>query len=179
MPRWLICLAAILIAGPAFAVDVTSLEIVDFGLYRARTTGKQPAPQAVNGQTQTITDIDFYETTSRIPARTGVRFGTHFRVAGMPPDEVVQLRSVWRIPEPGIRNPDSGIVYRESISEFTTTTGTLTMRGFNFGFSWQVLCGEWVQEVWSGERKLLSQTFIVEDCQSVPTAARRAAAPAG
>ena len=179
MPRWLICLVAILFAMPALAADITALEIVDFGLYRARTTGRQPAPLAVNGQTQTISDIDFYETTSRIPARTGIRFGTRFRVVGMPPDAVVRLRSVWRIPEPGIRNPDSGIVYRESISEFTTTTGTLYMRGFNFGFPWQVRCGEWVQEVWSGERKLLSRTFTVEDCQAVPTAARRAAAPAG
>ncbi len=179
MPRWLICLAAILIAGPAFAADVTALEIVDYGLYRARTTGRQPAPQAVNGQTQTITDIDFYETTAHIPARIGTRFGTRFRILGMPPNEVVRLHSVWRIPMPGIRNPDSGILYRESISEFTTTIGALYMRGFNFGFPWQILCGEWVQEVWSGERKLLSQTFIVEDCQGVPTAARKAAAPAG
>jgi Domain of unknown function (DUF3859) len=179
MPRWLICIVAMLIAGPVFAADITALEIFDFGLYRAQTTGRQPAPQAVNGQTQTITDIDFYEATSRIPARTGIRFGTRFRIVGMPPNEVVRLRSVWRIPEPGIRNPDSGIVYRQSISDFTTTTGALYMRGFNFGFPWQILCGEWVQEVWSGERKLLSRTFTVEDCQSVPTAARRAATPAG
>lgn len=179
MSRWLICLVAIVLAGPAAAADVTALPVVDHGLYHARTTGHQPAPQAVNGTTQTIADIEFYETTSRIPARVGIRFGTRFRIVGTPPNEDVQLRSVWRIPEPGIRNPDSGVLYRESISEFTTTTDTIHMRGFNFAFPWQVLCGEWVQEIWSGERKLLSQTFTVEDCQSVPTAARRAATPAG
>lgn len=53
------------------------------------------------------------------------------------------------------------------------------MRGFNFASSWQILCGDWIQEIWFGERKLLSQTFTVEDCRAVPTAARRAAAPAG
>lgn len=179
MSRWLILILALLLAGPARAADVTALEIVEFGLYRAQTTGHQPAPQAVSGRTQTITEADFYEITAKIPARTGIRFGTRFRILGAPANQAVTLRSVWRIPEPGIRNPESGIVYRQSVSEFTTTIGTLYMRGFNFGFLWQIRCGEWVQEVWSGERKLLSQTFIVEDCPGVPTAARRAAAPAG
>ena len=179
MPRWLICLVTAFFAGPAFAADVTALEVVDSGLYRARTTGEQPAPLAVNGRTKTITDIEFYETTSHVPARTGIRFGTRFRIRGTPPGQAVRLRSVWRIPDPGIRNPDSGRIYRESISEFTATIGALHMRGFNFGSRWQILCGEWTQEVWFVGRKLLSQTFTVEDCQGVPTAARRAAAPAG
>lgn len=172
-------LLGLLVAAPTMAADVTALEIVEFGLYRAQTTGHLPAPQAVNGRTQTITDADFYETTAKIPARTGIRFGTRFRIVGVPANRAVTLRSVWRIPAPGIRNPESGTVYRQSVSEFTTSIGALYMRGFNFGFPWQLRCGEWVQEVWLGERKLLSQTFIVEGCQVAPTAARRAAAPAG
>lgn len=179
MTRWLICVLAVLVAGRATAADIVALEIIDVGLYRAQTTGHIPAPQAVNGQTQTITDIVFYSSTSKIPARQGIRFGTRFRIVGESPKRAVTLRSVWRIPEPGIQNPKSGIVYRESISEFTTTIGALYMRGFNFASSWQILCGDWIQEIWFGERKLLSQTFTVEDCRAVPTAARRAAAPAG
>ncbi|MGE0425338.1 MAG: DUF3859 domain-containing protein [Reyranellaceae bacterium] len=179
MPRWLICLVAALLAGPVSAADVTALEVVDFGLYRARTIGHQDAPLAVNGQTKTIADIEFYQTTARVPARIGIRFGTRFRIVGTPPRQSVRLRSVWRIPDPGIRNPDSGRLYRQSISEFTSIIGGLHMRGFSFGSSWQIACGEWIQEVWFGGRKLLSQTFTVEDCQAVPTAARRAAAPAG
>lgn len=179
MPRWLICVLAVLVAGRAAAADVAALEVVEAGLYHAQTTGHIPAPQAVNGRTQTITDIVFYSATSKVPARQGIRFGTRFRVVGSPAKQPVTLRSVWRIPEPGIQNPRSGILYRESIAEFTTTIGALYMRGFNFASSWQILCGDWIQEVWFGERKLLSQTFTVEDCQGVPTAGRRAAAPAG
>jgi hypothetical protein len=181
--RWLTCifavLAALLAGTPSRAAEIEALEIVEAGLYRAQTTGHISAPHAVNGQTQIITDAVFYSTTPKVPAREGIRFGTRFRVVGSPAQQTVTLRSVWRIPEPGIRNPTSGILYRDSMAEFTTTIGALYMRGFSFSAAWQILCGDWIQEVWFGERKLLSQTFTVEDCRGVPTAARRAAAPAG
>jgi hypothetical protein len=179
MMRWLICGLALLVAGRAMAADVTALEIVESGLYRAQTIGYNRAPLAVNGQTQTITDIEFYSPTTKVPARQGIRFGTRFRVLGAPANQSVVLRSVWRIPEPGIQNPDTGIVYRQSIAEFAAITGAATMRGFSFNHPWQVRCGDWIQEVWFGARQLLSQTFTVEDCRGVPTAARTAAAPAG
>jgi hypothetical protein len=179
MSRLLSCIVALVMAGPAVAADVTALEIVETGLYRAKTIGQIASPQAVNGQTSTIADIEFYSPVPRVPARQGIRFGTRFRVVGSPANQPVLLRSIWRIPEPGIRNPGTGIVYRQSIAEFTATTGAVTMRGFGFTFPWQIRCGDWIQEVWFGARKLLSQTFTVEDCRGVPTAGRRAAAPAG
>lgn len=179
MSRWLICVVALLCAAPALAADVSVLQIVETGLYRAQTTGHIPSPQTVDGQTNTIVDIEFYSPTSKVPARQGVRFGTRFRVVGSPTNRSVALRSVWRIPEPGIQNPETGIVYRQSISEFSTTVGAITMRGFSFTYAWQIRCGDWIQEVWFGERKLLSQTFTVENCRAVPTAGRKAAAPAG
>ena len=102
MSRWLICVLALLCAKPALAADVSALQIVESGLYRAQTTGHIPSPQAVTGQTQTIVDIEFYSATSKVPARQGIRFGTRFRVVGSPTNRSVVLRSVWRIPEPGI-----------------------------------------------------------------------------
>ncbi len=179
MARWLILVVALLCAGPALAADVSTLQIVETGLYRAQTTGHIPSPQTVDGQTNTIADIEFYRPTAKVPGRQGIRFGTRFRVVGSPTNRSVVLRSVWRIPEPGIQNPESGITYRQSIAEFSTSVGAITMRGFSFTYDWQIRCGEWTQEVWFGERKLLSQTFTVEDCRTVPTAARKAAMPAG
>jgi hypothetical protein len=179
MSRWLIGVLVTLGAGAALAADGPALEVVETGLYRAQTIGHMPSPQAVNGQTNTIVDVEFYSPTSKVPARQGVRFGTRFRVVGAPANRPVVLRSVWRIPEPGIRNPETGIVYRRSVAEFTTTIGAVSMRGFSFTHAWQIRCGDWFQEIWFGARKLLDRTFTVEDCRSVPTAARRAAAPAG
>jgi hypothetical protein len=179
MSRWLICIVAMLMAGPVAAVDVTALQVVEAGLFRARSTGHVPSPLAVDERTQTLDNVEFYSLTSKVPAKLGIRFGTRFRVVGTPVNQTVTLRSIWRIPEPGIQNPETGTHYRQSISDTAATSGAITMRGYTFDAHWEIRCGEWIQEVWFGERKLLSQTFTVEDCQGVPTAERRAAVPAG
>ena len=179
MLRWLVCIGAMLAAAPAVAADVTALETLEVGLFHARTTGHYPSPQAVNERTNILANVDFYKLTTKVPARQGIRFGTRFRIVGAPANGSANLRAVWRIPEPGIQDPVSGTHYRQSISDATVAIGTITMRGYTFDALWEIRCGDWIQEIWVGARKLLSQTFTVEDCQGVPTVSRAAAAPAG
>lgn len=172
MARWLVCVLAVLIAASAAAADVTALAVVEVGLFRARTTGHVPAPQAVEERTNELSDIVFYSLTSKVPARLGIRFGTRFRVVGAPANQAVTLRSVWRIPEPGIVKPETGTHYRQSIANTATSIGATTMLGYTFDAPWEIRCGDWIQEVWLGDRKLLSQTFTVEDCTGVPISVR-------
>lgn len=172
-------LVTLIVGAPSMAADVEALEVVDVGLYRARITGEIPAPLTPTGRVITLSDVVFYSATRQVPARLGTSFGTRFRVVGTPAGRSVTLRSIWRMPEPGISNPATGVTHRESVADFVTTIGQLHTRGFHFEWAWEIRCGDWVYEVWQGARKLLSQTFAVEDCQGVPTAARRAAAPAG
>ena len=179
MPRWLICIVAMLMAGKAVAADVTALPIVEVGLFRAVTTGDIPSPQAVNERTALLDNVVFYSLTTKVPARLGIRFGTRFRVVGAPANQAVTLRSIWRIPEPGIQKPETGTLYRQSISDSENVIGALAMLGYTFDAHWEIRCGDWIQEIWFGGRKLLSQTFTVEDCQGVPAVMRGAAAPAG
>jgi hypothetical protein len=176
MLRRLICIVAVLLAAPspaapALAADVTALAVVEFGLFRARTTGHVPAPRAVEERTNILADVEFYSLTAKVPARQGIRFGTRFRVVGAPANRAVTLRSVWRIPEPGIVKPETGTRYRRSIADTASTIGATAMLGYSFDAPWEIRCGEWIQEVWFGERKLLSQTFTVEGCQGVPVSA--------
>jgi hypothetical protein len=172
MARWLICIVAMLMAGPVAAADVTALPVVEAGLFRARTTGQIASPQAVDERTELLDDVVFYSLTSKVPARLGIRFGTRFRVVGTPANQTVTLRSVWRIPEPGIQKPETGTLYRRSIADTAATIGALGMRGYTFDAAWEIRCGEWIQEVWFGERKLLSRTFTVEGCEGLPISAR-------
>lgn len=176
MPRRLICIVAVLIvavlgAAPAPAADVTALPVVEVGLFRARTTGHIPAPRAVEERTNILDDVVFYSPTAKVPARQGIRFGTRFRVVGAPANRAVTLRSIWRIPDPGIVNPETGTRYRQSIAETASRIGATLMLGYTFDAPWEIRCGDWVQEVWFGERRLLSQTFTVEGCQGLPVSA--------
>ena len=177
--RVLLSLAFLLAGAPSMAADIQTLEVVEVGLFRAQSAGHVPSPQAVNERTDTLANVVFYSLTTKVPAKQGIRFGTRFRVVGTPANQTVTLRSIWRIPEPGIQNPDTGVLYRQSISDSRSVLGTIGMLGYTFDAPWEIRCGEWIQEVWFGERKLLSQTFTVEDCQGVPTVGRTATEPAG
>ena len=121
----------------------------------------------------------FYSHTSTVPARVGIRFGTRFRVVGTPANQTTKLRSVWRFPEPGLRKPQTGTLYRQSIADTAAMIGAQGMRGYTFDAAWEILCGEWIQEVWFGERKLLSRTFTVEGCEGRPISARELGRCAG
>ena len=164
--------ALLLVATPSIAADVKGLQVVEVGLFRARTTGQSPAPQAVAESTNIIENVVFYEPTTKVPARQGIRFGIRYRLIGTPARQSVPLRVVWRIPEPGIENPKTGIHYRQGSSESIGFIGEETMNGYSFDEPWEIRCGDWIQEIWLGQRKLHSQTFTVEDCQGLPTSMR-------
>ena len=68
--------------------------------------------------------------------------------------------------------PETGTVYRQSVSNAPAAIGAITLRGYTFEEPWELRCGDWIQEIWFANRKLLSQTFTVEGCEGVPISAR-------
>ncbi len=80
----------------------------------------------------------------------------------MKPKAEAQLRTVWKIPEPGTRNPHNNNIYRESTSNFTVKTDEIVLRGFGFDEPWEVVPGVWTLQVWQGDRKLLEQSFTIK-----------------
>ena len=150
-------------AGAAFgqAVRIDRLEIIESGTYVARETGATEAPGSPTGDVKHQSDVRFVDSSSRVPSRLGVNFGIRFRSVGAPDGATVSLRSVWRIPDPGIRNPKTGNLYRQSLTDFTTQIGSVHLQGYGFDEPWELATGTWVLEIWSGDRKLLEQSFTV------------------
>ena len=151
------------LVGLAFgqAPRIDRLEIIESGTYVARETGATAAPGSPTGDVKEQSDVRFVDSSSRIPARLGVNFGIRFRSFGAPDGATAALRSVWRIPDPGIRNPKTGNLYRQSLTDFTTKIGSDHIQGYGFDESWELTTGTWVLEIWSGDRKLLEQSFTV------------------
>ena len=138
------------------------LEVVESGFYAARRTGKTEAPRTATGFTSTIADVEFLKDAPAETARIGTAFGVRFRSFGQRRNAKATLRTVWKIPAPGITNPKTGNTYREDVAQFTTTIGTLHVRGYRFSESWEVLRGTWTLEIWQGDRKLLTQSFAIQ-----------------
>src|SRR5262249_37053680 len=82
------------------AQQVTSIDILEYGLYTADTTARQQTESGV--ARNTIGNLTHAATTTTIPAQIGVRFGFEYRVNGAPADEGVELTKITVFPSPGL-----------------------------------------------------------------------------
>ncbi len=168
--RWLravYCLVVALLSlggqqAAAQDAKVDRLLIVEAGFYTARKTGEDQAPGTTMGHVNQLADVKFLEDPPDVTAKLGTSFGVRFRVVGDKRDATAKLRSVWKIPGSGIRNPKNNNVYRESISNFDVTIGNTTTRGYSFDETWEIARGVWMLEIWQGDRRLLERSFMIE-----------------
>jgi len=154
------------LAVPARAADarIDRIDLIAAGFYDAAATkiaSSIAAPTAAGGKTDQLADVSLMSESPADTARVGIGFGVRFRSAGEPRGAQATLRSLWKIPAPGIRNPENGTTYRESIAEFTTAIGGVHWRGYGFNQPWEVVPGVWTIEIWQGDRKLLEHSFTV------------------
>ena len=112
-------------AAQAQDMRVDRLELLDAGFYetaKTTVTGTTPSAGAVTGTVKELGEVKLSPEAPESSARVGIGFGVRFRSFGERNGERAALRSVWKIPAPGINNPSTGNTYRQSVSDFTTTT---------------------------------------------------------
>jgi hypothetical protein len=113
------------------------------------------------GQRTEAKEIRNVEITTVIPARLNTVFGIECKVIGSPNGASVPVRTVWRYPQPGLTNPDTGIT--KYTDDYTTprTIGETTTYYWNLASEWTLVPGDWVLELYQGERLLLRQKFTL------------------
>ena len=146
----------------AQAPRVERAEVIAAGFFAGRLTGKTTsAAGTVAGMVKDIQDVEFLAEPPAKSAAVGTRFGVRFRLVGQPRHGNATLRAVWKIPTPGIMNPDNGNIYRQSTSEFTVRIGDEVTRGYIFDEPWEVVLGGWILQIWQGDRKLIEKSFAI------------------
>jgi len=143
---------------------IDHIDLVAAGFYDAATAKVADtiaAPTAAGGKTNQLADVALMSEPPADTARVGIGFGVRFRSTGEPRGAQATLRSVWKIPAPGIHNPNNDITYRESVVDFTTAIGSVHWRGYGLDQPWEVVPGTWTIEIWQGERKLLERSFTI------------------
>ncbi len=153
-----IAFATVLTFG-AQAQQVTSVEIVEYGIYTSDVTQSQ---RTGSGLLQsTLTNIRHAATTTTIPAQHGIRFGFRFHVTGSPAGAKVELRKVTLFPAPGLKSPKSAEPLRRNEYTLVKSIGETSYTGYNFDDPWELVPGTWTVQLWSGDRKLAEQRFTV------------------
>lgn len=152
-------------AARAQDMRVDRLQLLDAGFYdttQTTVTGTTQAAGAVTGSVKELGEVKLAPEAPATSARVGVGFGVRFRSFGARDGERAMLRSVWKIPEPGIVNPASSTTFRESVAEFATRIGTNHVRGYSFDEPWEIVPGTWTLEIWQGDRQLLEKSFEIK-----------------
>src|SRR5262245_51701366 len=134
-------------SATAQVARVDRLEVVDHGLFQLRTGERTAAPGTATGWATAASAATLLERTDRVPARRGVAFGVRYIVAGSDTGIGVSLTVTWRFPEPGLKNPATGNVYRQQTTEIDARVGMPGASLYILEEDWEFLPGTWVVEV--------------------------------
>jgi hypothetical protein len=161
--RWGIAAVAVLlsIAGAeAQAPTVSEAKVTQVGIVDAQITGKMSAPGVVTGNIKRGT-YRFVADATKIELRKGLNFGFEYRLAGAPDGARVAVRKVTIFPAPGLRNPQTGeVIARDEYIE-NNLIGEPVLKAYSLDNDWEAVPGEWIQQVWYGEQKLVEQKFTL------------------
>jgi hypothetical protein len=165
-----IVIAAMLLASPptSGAPNFSSepyAKIINYGIVTNEPKPKAVLvePSAPSGVLRKFAakEMAFLETTDRIPAKLGIRFGLAFEIYNLPDVPHIGLRT--RVLHPAMKKPDGKTstefeyVRRLAVKSGKTYGGT----SYRFDEPHEVLPGTWSFEYFLGDTKLFSKNFVV------------------
>lgn len=158
-----IAFVAALAASPSAARSdqhqVYKAAVLERGVYQA---GSEPyaIAQSSAGPVTKVRNATLVHSTTTIPVRF-IRFGVRYAVTGFPPGTLVNFKLITRFPDPGLRDPRTGVRHHRGEYSITALIGAQAYREFKFDHPWEMVPGEWVFEFWHGDRLLGAQKFCV------------------
>jgi len=155
--------APVMTAAQAQSGSVTGATITWYGIYQAEEIKKEQDAGAAGGTHRTSTNVKPPAVNSdRIPIADNRRFGFGFKLVGEPASARVKLKTVQKIPSPGVLNTVTGKRSMSGQHESTVTIGsTAAFTGFVIGKAANVPPGNWTFEIWHDNRKLAEKTFAL------------------
>ena len=146
-------------APPAAPNTIERIEVFEFGLYE-RGPVIQELPPTPAGIGRAISDgFKHLRTTRKVPAQLGTSFGFRYRTEGR--FGYAPLTQILILPPPGIDSPLSGRTVLRDAMPGHVVVGNEDMMMMTFDHKWEMVEGIWTIELWSGDRKLGSESFEI------------------
>ncbi len=125
---------------------VDRIDIVEAGLYEAGPANS----------------LQFRTAETNIPGQVGVKFGFRYVLRGPNSALPVRMTVVTRLPQRGGQlDPKTGQRRFRIDEQVLGRVGGETLSGYSFDEPWEIVPGDWLFEVWIGERKMAEQRFRV------------------
>jgi hypothetical protein len=149
-----------LLCGVAWGqARIHSITIIDYGIYATDISSSGRDAEGV--LRSSVSNIRHAEDTTTIPAQLGVVFGFRFRVVGEPNGAKVAPREIVRYPAGGLRSPKSSKPIHSFEGALSQSVGEISLAWYRFDDPWELVPGNWIIELWSGDQKLAEQVFTV------------------
>jgi hypothetical protein len=167
--------AFLFVSLPAAATSSLSSEepyvkITNYGIVTNQPPPKaiylEPSAPAGISRKYAAKDMVFLETTDRIPAKLGTRFGLAFEIFNMPNFPHVALRT--RVRHPPMKKPDGTTTTEFEYTRQLAVTNGATYGGTSYRLDHdeEVLPGVWIFEYYFDEKLLFSKSFTLVEVNS-------------
>jgi len=159
----LACLAILAGLQAAAAQSDVSARIEWYGVHDVKSVEVIDDPASPTERRVTLTPIAPKSNTDRIPGRQGIRFGFSYVLTGKNRGQEVIIRRVYRFPGDGMPNSRTGTKVENYSDVETRRVGESVFMGWSFKDAPpdRIITGDWVLEVWTGDRKLVEKRFTV------------------
>lgn len=143
---------------------ITGVTVTNAGIYTARTTSKpaEAGQQSPTGTVGSVTDWHFVSDSAAVDGKVGTQFGVEFRIEGPPASDSVTLHLALTFPPEGLRNPNTGnLLHSIKMAVPNLKIGALCLFGYGFDNDWEIVPGEWKEQILYHDRVLAERTFNV------------------
>jgi Domain of unknown function (DUF3859) len=166
--RTLLLVVGLLAGAPAGAAaqaaTVTGITVTHVGTYTGETTST-PAQSGQHSPTGTVgtgTDWHFVSDSPDVLGNIGTEFGIEFHIDGSTPGAAATLYAVFNFPPQGMRNPNTGdLTHSAKIAFPNLKVGAVAVIGYGFDNAWEIVPGEWTEQIWYQDRMLTERKFTV------------------
>lgn len=149
---------------PIVPADSPHVSIRGFEAARAGTysLGKLATQRDARGVLENaVRDTRFIQQAVTVRATIGATFGFQFKITGVPDGASITLRLLTRYPKPGATPPGAAHPLRMTEQSVRRKLNRVIEAGYTLQEPWELIPGRWAIEVWSGNRKLGEQEFIL------------------
>ena len=160
----ILSIIALLLTSDAASAQTPQIERIRFTEYGIYTVDREiQGRDALGINKAAASNLRHAATLRTIPAQIGTTFGFRYEVMGKPHAAPVELRQVVIFPSPGLTPSFSSSPRSIIRDEFLLQTriGETSYAFYTLEDAFELVPGNWVFEIWQGNRRLAMQVFKV------------------
>jgi hypothetical protein len=150
---------ALLGFAPAFAQQVRSIEIIEYGIYISDFV--REVRGADGTLSNEVTNPRHMQTTTTVLALLGNKFGFRYHISGTPEGAAIELRKIIIAPSPGLKPPGASQPMLRHEQTLRGKIGETSYTANGLDKPWMLVLGKWTIQLWQGSRMLAEQSFTV------------------